>query len=155
MLRMYLAHSTTKWVGRPPKSPLWPDPLEAPLSSPHIRDQFALSLRSKQTRELLLALPHCFSGNSNKALPGFPVWHLINFYEEGQEPWLVTVSLLMNPPADARDRAGADSIPGLGRSPGGGNGNPFQYSCLEIPMDRGAWRVTVHGVSKSRIRLSG
>ena len=41
-------------------------------------------------------------------------------------------------------------IPGLGRSPGGGNGNPLQYSCLENPMDRGAWGVTVHGVAKSR-----
>ena len=39
-------------------------------------------------------------------------------------------------------------IPGLGRSPGGGNGNPVQYSCLGNPMDRGAWRATVHGVTK-------
>ena len=39
------------------------------------------------------------------------------------------------------------SIPGLGRSPGEGNGNPFQYSCLENPMDRGDWQVTVHGVA--------
>ena len=40
-------------------------------------------------------------------------------------------------------------IPGLGRSPGEGNGNPFQYSCLGNPIDRGAWRATVHGVTKS------
>ena len=40
------------------------------------------------------------------------------------------------------------SIPGLGRSPGEGNGNPLQYSCLENPMDRGAWQITVHGVAK-------
>ena len=46
------------------------------------------------------------------------------------------------------------SIPGSGRSPGEGNGNPLQYSCLENPMDRGAWRTTVHGVSKSRTQLS-
>ena len=46
------------------------------------------------------------------------------------------------------------SIPGSGRSPGGRNGNPLQYSCLENSMDRGAWWATVHGVSKSRIRLS-
>ena len=45
-------------------------------------------------------------------------------------------------------------IPGSGRSPGEGNGNPLQYSCLENPMDRGAWRATVHGVTKSQIRLS-
>ena len=41
-------------------------------------------------------------------------------------------------------------IPGLGRSPGGGHGNPLQYSCLENPMDRGAWRATVQGTAKSR-----
>ena len=46
------------------------------------------------------------------------------------------------------------SIPGLGRSPGEGNGNPLQYSCLENPMDRGAWWATVHGVAKSQTRLS-
>ena len=48
-------------------------------------------------------------------------------------------------------------IPGMGRSPGEGNGNPLQYSCLENPMDRGAWWATVHGVAiaKSRTRLSG
>ena len=45
-------------------------------------------------------------------------------------------------------------IPGLGRSPGGGNSNPLQYSCLENLMDGGAWRATVHGVSKSRTQLS-
>ena len=46
------------------------------------------------------------------------------------------------------------SIPGSGRSPGGGCGNPLQYSCLENLMDRGAWWATVHGVAKSRTRLS-
>ena len=45
-------------------------------------------------------------------------------------------------------------IPGLGRSPGEGNGNPLQYSCLENPMDRGAWQATVHGVAKSQTWLS-
>ena len=45
-------------------------------------------------------------------------------------------------------------IPGLGRSPGEGNGNPLQYSCLENPMDGGSWWATVHGVAKSRTRLS-
>ena len=46
------------------------------------------------------------------------------------------------------------SIPGSGRSPGEGNGNPLQYSCLENPMDRGAWLATVHGVAKSQTQLS-
>ena len=45
-------------------------------------------------------------------------------------------------------------IPGLGRSPGEGNGNPLQYSCLENPTDGGAWKATVHGVAKSWTRLS-
>ena len=45
-------------------------------------------------------------------------------------------------------------IPESGRSPGGGNGNPLQYSGLENPMDRGAWRTTVHGVAQSGARLS-
>ena len=49
---------------------------------------------------------------------------------------------------------GLDLIPGLGTSPGGGHGNPLQYSCLENPLDRGAWWATVHGVAKSRTRLS-
>ena len=48
----------------------------------------------------------------------------------------------------------AGSIPGLGRSPGGGNGYPLQYSCLENPMDRGAWQATVHGVTKNQTGLS-
>ena len=46
------------------------------------------------------------------------------------------------------------SVPKLGRSPGGVNGNPLQYSCLENPMDRGAWQATVHGITKSWTRLS-
>ena len=54
-------------------------------------------------------------------------------------------SVVKNPPANAGD---ADSIPGSGRSPEGGNGYSLQYSCLENPMDRGAWRAIVHGVTK-------
>ena len=53
------------------------------------------------------------------------------------------------------DNAGyPGSIPGSGRSPGEGNGTPLQYSCLENPIDRGAWWATIHGVAKSRARLS-
>ena len=55
--------------------------------------------------------------------------------------------LVKNLPASAGD---SGSIPGLGKSPGGGNGNPLQYSCLDNPMDRGAWRATLHGITKSR-----
>ena len=61
--------------------------------------------------------------------------------------------MVKNPTANAGDTREADSIPGLGRSPGGGNGNPHQYTCLENPMDRGAWWAKVHGVTKSRTQL--
>ena len=59
--------------------------------------------------------------------------------------------MVKNPPANAGD---AGLMPGSERSPGERNGNPFQYSCLENPMDRGAWRPTVHGVAKSWTQLS-
>ena len=54
--------------------------------------------------------------------------------------------MVKNLPTNAED---SGLIPGSGRSPGEGNGNPLQYSCLENPMDKGAWRVTVHGITKS------
>ena len=57
--------------------------------------------------------------------------------------------MVKNPPASAGDVRDAVLLPGLGRSPGEGHGNPLQDSCLEIPMDRGAWWATVHGVTKS------
>ena len=56
--------------------------------------------------------------------------------------------MVKNPHANAGDAGHQGSIPGLGRSLGGGNGNPLQYSYLENPMDRGAWQATVHGVTK-------
>ena len=55
--------------------------------------------------------------------------------------------MVKNPPANAGDWG---MIPGLGRSPREGNGNPIQYSCLGNPMDRGAWQITVHGSQKVR-----
>ena len=63
--------------------------------------------------------------------------------------------MVKNPPRQCRpDTRDVGSIPGLGRSPGGWCSNPLQYSCLENPMNRGAWRATVHGVAKSWTRLS-
>ena len=59
------------------------------------------------------------------------------------------------PACQCRGHKSASSVPGSGRSPGGGHGNPLQYSCLENPMDRGAWRATVHGVTQSQTRLKG
>ena len=68
-----------------------------------------------------------------------------------QYSWASQVALVVkNLPASAGDLRDMSLIPALGRSPGGGNGNPPQYSCLENPMDRGAWWATVHGVTKSR-----
>ena len=57
--------------------------------------------------------------------------------------------MVKNPPVNAGDLRYADLIPGSGRSPGEGHGNPFQYLCLEKPMDRVAWQATVHRVSKT------
>ena len=62
-------------------------------------------------------------------------------------------SVVKNTPANVGDTGDVGSIPGWERSPGGGSGNPLQYSCLENPMDRGAWRATVQGVTKSQKRL--
>ena len=59
------------------------------------------------------------------------------------------VLAVKNPPANAGDTRDADLMPGLGRSPGGGNGNPLQNPCLEDPTDRGAWQATVHRVAES------
>ena len=53
-------------------------------------------------------------------------------------------------PANARDARDSGSVPGLGRSPGGGHGNPLQYPCLENPMDGGDWWATVQGITKSQ-----
>ena len=61
--------------------------------------------------------------------------------------------MLKNPPANAGDVSEAGSSPGLGRSPGGGHGNPLRYSCLENLMHRGAWRATVHRAAKSQTQL--
>ena len=63
-------------------------------------------------------------------------------------------SVVKNPPANARDTRDVGLIPGWGRSPGIGNGNPLQYYCLENSMGRGAWEATVHGVTKSQTQLS-
>jgi len=68
--------------------------------------------------------------------------------------WASQAALVVkNPPANARDVRDTGSIPRLGRSPGGGHGNPLQYSCLENLMDREAWWATVHRVPKSRTQL--
>ena len=61
--------------------------------------------------------------------------------------------VVKNLPANVGDVKDAGSIPGLGRSSGGGHGNPLQYLAWRMPMDRGAWRATVHRVTHSRMQL--
>ena len=63
-------------------------------------------------------------------------------------------TVVKNPPANAGDTRDTGSIPGSGRSPGVGNGNPLQYFCLGNPMDREAWRARAHEAAKSRTQLS-
>ena len=61
--------------------------------------------------------------------------------------------MVKNPPTNAEDIRDEVLIPGLGRFPGGGHDNPFQYASLENPMDRGAWQATVHSVTNSWTQL--
>ena len=87
------------------------------------------------------------------------IWH---FFLNSELLWQQSLRLTFFKPraggsevkASACNVGDPGSIPGLGRSPGEGNGNPLQYSCLENPMDGGAWWATVHGVAKSRTGLS-
>ena len=62
-------------------------------------------------------------------------------------------SVVKEPPANAGGTGNSGSIPGSERTPGGGNGNLFQYSCLENPMDRGTWWATVHNITKGWTQL--
>ena len=75
--------------------------------------------------------------------PSVSLFHLLLLFFKGTDGG----SVVKSPSAHAEDIGDADLIPGLGRSPGGGNGNPLQYSCLKIPTDRGAWRAIVHGLA--------
>ena len=88
------------------------------------------------------------------------MWNLLSTQRyllnvEYMNEWTSLVALVVKTPSvnvgDIRD---VGSIPGPGRSPGEGHGNPLQYSCLENPLDRGAWQATVHMVSKSWTRLT-
>ena len=82
----------------------------------------------------------------NCSTPGFPTLnYLLEFAQISQVRLVVK-----NPPANARNVGDSGLIPGLRQLPGVGNGNPLQHSCLENPMNRGAWWATVHGVAKSR-----
>ena len=76
--------------------------------------------------------------------------HPVTIYHDLHYSWgFLNGSVMKNPPAMQGATGDVGSIPGLGRSPREGNGNPIQYSCLENPMDRRAWWAMVHGVAKS------
>ena len=77
------------------------------------------------------------------------VFHYLLFL--GRSPWswgFPGCTVVKNLPANAGDARDLGLIPGSGKSPGVGNSNPFQYSCLENPMDRGAWQATVHRIAE-------
>ena len=77
------------------------------------------------------------------------IYKVLSFFRRVSQVALV----VKNMPINAGDPVDSGLTPGLGRSPGGGNGNPAQYSCLENLMDRGAWQDSVHRVTKSWTRL--
>ena len=115
---------------------------------------FLISLPLPSHQNTLLALPPWWCPESDHfSHPNPGHFHFLSWLV--QEPLaslklyfntgIKVKSAVKNLPANARDMG---SIPGLGRSPGEGNGSPLQYSCLGDPMDRGAWRATVHGVTK-------
>ena len=62
--------------------------------------------------------------------------------------------VVKNSPSNAGGAGDTGSSPGSGKFPGGGNGNPLQYSCQDNPMDRGTWQATIHGVKKTQTQLS-
>ena len=85
----------------------------------------------------------CYLGRVSLTLASFESWYASQLASQ-------VVLVIKNPPANAGDRRDAGSIPGSGRSPGEGHGIPLQYSCLENPMDRGAWQAMVHRVAQNQ-----
>ena len=81
------------------------------------------------------------------------VWHGDKFTIGRRHRDSQVAVAVMNPSANVGDIRGVDSIPGLRRSPGGEHGNPLKCSCLENPMDRGAWQATVQRVTQSQTQL--
>ena len=95
---------------------------------------------------LSFVAPQNLKGQNGTTMGGLycDIFYSVLYFKEGL-PWC---SVVKNLPASTGDMC---LIPGLGRSPGGGNGNPLQCSCLGHPLVRGAWQAPVHGVAKSQI----
>ena len=155
-LNFYITESES---GSTVSDSLWPHGLYSPWNSPGQNTGVgSLSLFQGifPTQGLNPGLRHCrwtvYQLSHREALLYY--WRLPNtpFICEAlvSVPGLPGDSGVKNPPSNA---GVAGSIPGSGRSPRGGNGNPLQYACLENPMNRGAWWATVHRVTKSRIWL--
>ena len=126
---------------------LWPQGLYSPWNSPG---------QNTGVGSLSLLQGMVSTQGSN---PGLPLCRQI-LYQLSHEgsPYTHTHNYIQFPDSSDGKQSNCnagdvDSIPGLGRSPGEGNGNPFQYSCLENSMDRGAWRAIVHRIAKSQTRL--
>ena len=100
------------------------------------------------TEQLLNQIMHLSCSKHSSGFPKKLIFILLTMAQASQVALMVK-----NPPANAGDSGDAGSIPGLGRSSGGGHGNRFQYSCLENLLDRGALRATVHRVTKSQTQL--
>ena len=107
---------------------------------------------------LMLTLKHLHSTWCKEIIITFPSISCFSIPVMVLPAWLPRASqvppVVKNLPASAVYVRDVGSIPGLGRSPGGGHGNPLQYSCLENPMDRGAWRAVAPGVTKSWTQLN-
>ena len=95
-----------------------------------------------------------YSAKSFKSRGLLGQWNYSVWYYNGRYRGFPGGSAVKKPPANSGDTGDLGSIPGSGRYPGGGHGNPLQYSCLENPRDSGAGWATVHGVTKSQTQLS-
>ena len=139
-------------------SPLSMTTLTIPMSPPHLHHNLSQSNEFilQGSRHLLVAGRGWRRGRGQSPLRQGNVTDAARQEREGGEGYREATQVVLvvkNPPANAGDIRDTVFIPGLGRYPGGGHGNPFQYSCLENPMDRGAWRATVQRVTQSRTRL--
>ena len=114
--------------------------LGASLLAPYLSTCYSICLECLTS--IFQTLPRCL----NPSDPFLDLTDIIISYADGSSGKESTCK--------AKHAGDPGSIPGLGRSPGEGNGNPLQDYCLENPMDRGAWWAAVHGVAKSRTRLS-
>ena len=120
-----------------------------------------LQVKQYGTKLLLFRLANVPSVYAYHLLQNFLQWKWKIYVKGRGEAWPPdSLGVIIGFPGDADVKESAcnagnpGSIPGSGRSPGEGNGNPLQYSSLENPIDRGAWQATVHGVAKSWTQLS-